>query len=209
MRILIVDDEPVGRRVAEVALAGLGHEIELASDGMEAWRAIIRKPFDVVISDWMMPELDGLELCRRVRKLTSHFTFMMLVTARDQMEDLVQGLHSGADDFITKPFSPDELRARLHAAERVIRLERTLEEQVAALQRALKEVRTLRGLLPICMYCKSIQATDEAWQRIEAYISDHSNAEFTHAICPTCYSDRVKPMLEEYRSKCEDAKRSA
>ena len=202
MRILIADDDPVGLRALQRVMEKSGHEVVTAGDGDEAWQRIEETPFDIVVSDWMMPGVDGPELCRRIRLRDQHpFCFVILLTARDTDADLVEGIMAGADDFITKPWVRDVLQARLHAAERVVRLERDLAQKVADLEQALDEVKTLRGLLPICMYCKSIQDGPEAWARIEAYISQHSEAEFSHSICPGCYESQVKPMLDEMRDR--------
>ncbi len=210
MRILVVEDDPVAQTILVHALNDLDHEVVLTQNGLDAWSHIETEDFDVVVSDWMMPQLDGVDLCRRIRTLEDRpFTFIILLTSKDTTADLVEGIHAGADDFMTKPFNRDELQARLHAAQRVLNLERALAKKVADLEQALDEVKTLRGLLPICMYCCSIRHTDEAWERIEAYISEHSEVEFTHSICPTCYDDRVKPMLEEFKEEQEEKKRKA
>lgn len=200
MRVLIADDEGVARRVAEKALEGMGHEVVAVCDGAEAWALLEREPFDVLISDWMMPEMDGIELCRRVRaREEAPFCYVMLVTRRSKTDDVVRGIMGGADDFMSKPFDRAELRARLHAAERVVSLERSLVAKVHDLERAIDEVRTLRRLLPICVYCKSIRNDQEMWNEVEEYMREHAQTEFTHSICPTCYEDEVQPMLDEMR----------
>lgn len=202
MRVLIAEDEPVARRVAQKAVEGFGHEVEIVEDGLAAWRRLQAAPFDVLISDWLMPGLDGLELCRRVRARGNRpYCYVILLTARRAKEDLVAGIMAGADDFVSKPFDHAVLRARLHTAERVTRLERDLEGKVGELQRALEEVKTLRGLLPICMYCKRIHESQDVWRRIESYVSEHSEAAFTHSICPDCYEKEVKPQLDELRGR--------
>lgn len=200
MRILVADDDPGTRRVLEVSLTSFGHTVVLAEDGEQAWQLFQQQPFDAVVSDWMMPGLNGPELCTRIRGEEDRpFCFLLMLTSRDTTGDLVEGIAAGADDFMTKPFHQDELRARLHAAGRVIELERSLARRVEDLSQALREVKTLRGLLPICMYCHSIRDDREVWERIEEYVSNHSEAEFTHSICPGCYEDRVKPMLNELK----------
>ncbi len=198
MRILIVDDDPVARRILESAIAGMGHEVATAEDGKEAWALLRNNPVDVLMTDWVMPEVDGLELCRRVRAHEGHpFTYVMLVTTRSSTEDVVAGIMAGANDFLAKPCDRAELRARLHAAQRVVELERSLAERVDELEKALHEVETLRRLLPICMYCKSIRNDEQVWDDIEEYLREHANMDCTHSICPPCYDDRVRPMLDE------------
>lgn len=198
MRILIVDDDPVARHILEDAIAGLGHDVRVAHDGGQAWELLANEPVDVLMTDWVMPEMDGLELCRRVRGQEDvPFTYVMLITQRNEPEDVVAGIMAGANDFLSKPYDRTELRARLHAAQRMVDLERSLAERVRDLEQALEEVATLRRLLPICMYCKSIRNEQQVWDEIEEYLREHANADCTHSICPTCYDDRVRPMLDE------------
>lgn len=131
MRILIADDDPVTRRRLEATLARLGHEITAVADGTRASAALLAPDGPrLAILDWMMPGADGLEVCRAVREQAAHYVYLIVLTARDRQEDLVEGLDAGADDFLTKPFDALELRARLRSGERVIELQaRLLEAQ--------------------------------------------------------------------------------
>lgn len=203
MRILIADDDPVARRVLEDAISGLGHEVSVAADGQEAWDLLRASEFDILMTDWVMPGLDGIELSQRVRtREDAPFLYVMLISDRNTTEDVVSGIMAGANDFMRKPCDRGELRARLHAAEGVVALERSLAERVRELETALHEIETLRRLIPICMYCKSIRNDKEAWDDIEEYLREHANADCTHSICPPCYEDRVQPMLDElHKSK--------
>ncbi|MEK6260976.1 MAG: response regulator [Planctomycetota bacterium] len=138
MKILIAEDEPVSRRLLQSYLQKWGHEVVLANDGGEAWRLFEQDEFRLVISDWMMPELDGVDLIRRIRATErSGHVYVILLTGRSQKEDVVEGMEAGADDFVTKPFDRDELRVRLRVGERVCELERRLAEQ----SRELTELR--------------------------------------------------------------------
>lgn len=137
MQILIADDEAVSRRMLESFLQQWGYEVLLARDGEEAWHLFEQNNAPIVVTDWMMPQVDGLELIRRIRSVPRPgYVFAILLTARSQKEDLVEGMEAGADDFLTKPFDRDELRTRLRAAERVIQLEQHLAEQNRALREA-------------------------------------------------------------------------
>jgi sigma-B regulation protein RsbU (phosphoserine phosphatase) len=130
MRILIADDARDAREILGRLLKRWGHEVVTASNGREAWEILERESIRVIISDWMMPEIDGLELCRRVRDAEwGHYVYYILLTARDDKEDLIEGMTAGADDFLTKSFNFEELRVRLRAAERILGLESALAER--------------------------------------------------------------------------------
>lgn len=203
MKILIAEDDLVSRSVLQATLERWGYEVIATSDGSEAWTALQGEdPPSLAVLDWMMPELDGLEVCRRVRANTHNLpVYIILLTARGSREDLVSGLEAGADDYVTKPFNRDELRARLNVGVRVVQLQRSLATHVRELQMALSSVKQLQGLLPICMYCKSIRNDDNYWQRVENYISEHSDAKFSHSICPSCYEKIVKPEIDKFEKK--------
>jgi signal transduction histidine kinase len=134
VKILIADDDSVSRHFLQYYLEKWGYEVTAAQDGAEAWRLFEASFFPMVITDWMMPELDGAALLRRIRaSQRPGYVYAILLSARSQKEDLVEGMEAGADDFLTKPFDRDELRVRLRAGERIIRLEHHLRETQAAL----------------------------------------------------------------------------
>ena len=143
MKVLVADDDPVSRRLLQNYLQKWGYEVTVATNGAEAWQFFEQNVFPVVISDWMMPELDGPDLIRRIRLCSNaNYVYTILLTARSQKEDLVEGMEAGADDFVSKPFDRDELHVRLRAGERIIRLEQALKDQNRALleaQAALKQ----------------------------------------------------------------------
>jgi sigma-B regulation protein RsbU (phosphoserine phosphatase) len=142
MRVLIVDDEPVNRLVLARMLRLWGHEPVQAEDGAQAWSMMQAETFRMVITDWMMPEMDGVELTRRIRSSPlGGYTYVLLLTARSGIEALVEGIEAGADDFVTKPFQKDELRARLRAGERVLQLETDLAEHNRRLTSAYASAR--------------------------------------------------------------------
>jgi phosphoserine phosphatase RsbU/P len=197
MRILIAEDDLVSRKMLEATLARWGYEVIITGDGQAAWEAL-QKPDapGIAILDWMMPGLDGVDVCRRVRaRTTGDPVYILLLTAKGNKADIVSGLEAGADDYIVKPFDREELRARLQAGIRIVTLQEALALRVRELEEALGRVRTLQGLLPICSYCKRVRNDGDYWQQVESYVSDHSDARFSHGICPDCYESVVRPQL--------------
>jgi len=188
-RVLVADDDPVSLRVLQRALEKWGHDVLIARDGTEAWQVLTGPEApQMAVLDWMMPGMDGPTICRRARAVPSTSPpYFILLTARNDYADIVAGLEAGANDYVTKPFHQAELRARVRVGIRVLKLQNRLAEQVRDLEGALKQVKQLRGLLPICMYCKKIRNDGHYWEQVESYISDHSEAEFSHGICPECY----------------------
>jgi sigma-B regulation protein RsbU (phosphoserine phosphatase) len=142
MRILIAEDDVVSRRLLHKTLEKWGHEVLVAQDGRQAWEMLRENGAPLVIADWMMPEIDGVELCRKVRAAeTPGYVYIILLTARGRKEDVVEGLEAGADDYVVKPFDREELRVRVRAGERIVRLEQTLMEQNEQLKTANGKMR--------------------------------------------------------------------
>jgi len=198
MRVLVADDEATSRHLIQTVLTGWGFEVLLAAEGGEALDILgASSPPEIVLLDWMMPGADGLEVCRRIRAAKPHATtYIILVTARGGLENVVQGLEAGADDYLTKPFDPRELRARLRAGVRIVQLQGALLERYRQLEESLKRVKQLQGLLPICSYCKKIRNDRNYWEQVDAYVASHSEAQFTHGVCPECYELHLKPQLQ-------------
>jgi len=137
MKVLIAEDEAVSRHLLQSYLRQWGHEVVAAADGAAAWRLFQEQELLLVLSDWEMPQMDGLELIRHIRQSVSGpFVYIILLTARSQKQDIIAGLEAGANDFVTKPFDRGELRVRVQAGERIIKLERELAEQNRALREA-------------------------------------------------------------------------
>jgi DNA-binding response OmpR family regulator len=199
MRVLIAEDDPVSRRVLEATLQKWSYDVTVATDGIDAWERLAKPDAPrLVVLDWMMPGLDGPEICHRVRgREDGDMFYIVMLTARSQPDDIVAGLDAGADDYVTKPFDREELRARVSTGQRIVELEERLADRVQELERALKEVKALSGLLPICAYCKRIREGEDYWQAVENYIEHHSDAHFSHGVCPDCYERIVKPELEK------------
>jgi CheY-like chemotaxis protein len=198
MHVLIAEDDRVTGEILARTLQRWNHETTVVGDGGKAWEYLRASTSPTLaVLDWMMPEMDGPEVCRRARaELPLANMYLLLVTAREGRSDVIVGLDAGADDYVIKPFDPEELRARINVGVRVLGLQQKLAERVAELQAALSNVKQLHGLLPICSYCKRIRGDDQYWQQVEGYIAQHSNAEFSHGICPTCFA-KVSAEIDE------------
>ena len=196
MRILVADDDPAIREVLENLLTTSGYEVTVASTGTEAAQVWQDEHIPFVITDWVMPGLDGEKLCNLIRSAPSPtYTYIIMVTGNDQQDDVVTGLTAGADDYMTKPYNIKELLLRVKAGIRILGLETALMAKVNELQSALDRVQTLEGLLPICAYCKRIRDNDGGWQKMETYIEGRTNAAFSHGVCPECYHLYIEPEL--------------
>jgi phosphoserine phosphatase RsbU/P len=188
MKVLIADDDPVSRRLLEASLEKWGYDAISVVNGSAAWKIMQEpQPPQLLILDWLMPEIDGLELCRRARSLRLlQSCYIILLTARATKSDVVEGLESGADDYITKPFDPGELRARVQVGKRVIDLQTALAERLNHLEEAMARVNQLQGLLPICSYCKKVRDDKNYWHQVESYVARHVDVRFSHGVCPDC-----------------------
>jgi sigma-B regulation protein RsbU (phosphoserine phosphatase) len=187
-RVLVAEDHYVSRHLLERNLMNWGFTVVTAEDGEEALAILESEDAPpLAILDWMMPKMDGLEVCARVREHANRpYVYLVLLTAKSQKEEIAAGLQAGADDYVIKPFDPDELRARLTVGQRVVELERVLARKVEDLEAALSDVRKLKELLPICMYCKSVRDDQDYWHAIDEYIHLETGTDFSHGICPSC-----------------------
>ncbi|MBP7864586.1 MAG: response regulator [Acidobacteria bacterium] len=179
--ILMVDDIPQNLQVlTEILMKGDAYEIAAAAGGAEALEAVEELSPDLVLLDIMMPGMDGFEVCRRLKASPRARDIpIIFLTAMTQTADIVRGFEEGAVDYVTKPFNATELLARVRTHLQVRRL-------IAGLQEALAQVKQLSGLVPICAHCKKIRDDKGFWDAVETYIENHSDARFTHGICPDC-----------------------
>jgi sigma-B regulation protein RsbU (phosphoserine phosphatase) len=188
MKLLIAEDDPATRSLLERILEP-DYEVVLARDGQQAWAALCESDGPrLAVLDWQMPGLEGVAICQRARLLSPQAPmYLLLLTAtRKATADALLGFDAGADDYLTKPFDSEELRARVGVGRRVLQLQVNLAERVAELEQALTRVHTLQGLLPICAWCKRIRDDRDYWVEVESYLSAHAEVTFTHAVCPQC-----------------------
>lgn len=220
-KILIVDDSENMRFLTSELLAGFGYdEVLTASTAFEAFMILTENPkmpatdvVDIILMDISMPGIDGIDACFRLK---SEMGFkdvpIIMVTNHVEPDYLNRAFEAGAMDYVTKPFNRLELHARVKSAlnlkqaidaqKRVTALVKDLlEERELALQAAKDRVKILHGLLPICASCKKIQSDSGNWSQLEAYISDHSEAEFNHGICPDCHQKLYPKIYGRFQEK--------
>jgi sigma-B regulation protein RsbU (phosphoserine phosphatase) len=196
VRVLIADDDPALRHGLFVHLLRWGYEPTLCADGTEA-RDTLRsgQPPPLALLDWNMPGVNGLELCREIRSLPHLASmYVVLLTAHSARDEMVTGLDCGADEYMVKPVDWELLRVRLQIGARIVTLQQSLAQRVRELQAALDTVKVLAGLLPICSYCKRIRDDNDYWQQLESYVSEHTNAQFSHGICPACFEHAQREL---------------
>jgi len=189
MRILIAEDDTISRKLLTTILQQLDYTVESYENGKLAWEAFQKEPASIVITDWLMPEMDGLSFTRNIRSLnTEAYTYVILLTANDASEDnYYQAMAAGIDDFLEKPLDRDKLWSRLNVAKRILSY--------------THRIGRLEAMLPICSYCKKIRDGQEYWKQVEEYMAELTGQNFSHSICPDCYEKVVKPQLDALKKK--------
>lgn len=188
MQILIAEDDFISRRLLQGVLEELGHEVIAAEDGESAFRMFERSPVRLVISDWLMPRMDGLQLVKRIRAAPlPNYTYVILLTANvGQRENYLRAMESGVDDFLAKPLDRIELSIRLKVAERILK--------------ASSRIQSLENVLTICAYTKRINFPDEGWQTLETFMHNHLGITLSHGVDPEYYERVLKPQIEELKN---------
>lgn len=189
MNILIAEDDLISRKLLTNILVELGHEVMAASDGEEAWRMYQATPTRLVISDWLMPKMDGLDLVNRIREHPkSDYTYVIMLTANvGQRENYFKAMRAGVDDFLAKPLDRIELSIRLEVAQRILI--------------ATSRIHSLENVLTICAYTKKINFPDEGWQTIEEFMRKHLGITLSHGVEPNYYEEVLKPQIEQLTSR--------
>jgi CheY-like chemotaxis protein len=184
-RILLAEDDPVSARILQAALSKFGYDPMIARDGVEAWEQFDREPVRLIVSDWMMPGLDGLALCEKVRaRPQTPYTYFILLTANHTSADNYKlAAAAGVDDFLTKPLDREAIRMRLCVAERILRY--------------TAEIRQLEEMIPICAYCHKVRDQDDYWDKVETYIQKKTGSTFSHGACPECYEKEMSKLQTE------------
>lgn len=201
-KILIVDDSPQMIKILSRIL-GMDWDICCALGGLEALQIVNEVDVDLMLLDIVMPGIDGYEVLTRLREIPRGLTLPVIcVTSMGQADSETRGLDLGACDYITKPFNQELVRLRGRNRLALKKTSDLLEKRTIELEQNLKKVRLLSGMLPICSSCKKIRDDKGYWEQIETYIAGHSEAEFTHGICPGC----VKLYFPELKTTNEPEK---
>lgn len=183
MKILVADDDALTLKILTKLLVGQGHEPATFSDGQQALFEFRKAAYPVVISDWVMPVMSGIELAQTIRGLAREsYTYFILLTSVEGKASYREAMDAGVDDFLRKPLDADELMTRLRVAERILGLS--------------GRVAQLEGILPICAYCKKIRNDSGAWVEVDRYIGGRTELEFSHGICSTC-TDKMRAGLKK------------
>ncbi len=204
--ILMVDDVPKNLQVLGNILSKEGYKISAALNGEQALNILDKATPDLILLDIMMPGLNGFEVMKKIQndKKAKEIPVIFL-TAKTEKEDVIQGIELGAVDYITKPFNATELKARVHNHLELKLSKDRLKKLNSELQTALDEIKTLKGLVPICASCKKVRDDDGYWQEVEHYVSAHTEANFSHGVCPNCmeklYPDIYQKMKKDGKIK--------
>ena len=195
-RVLCVDDDPATQVILSGIIEDAGWKPASAMNAAEARDALSANPdIQVVLLDWMLPDGSGVDLCRELKAISGALLYVILVTVRGAPEDVETGLDAGADDYLVKPVSPVEVRARVRSGFRAADAQRQLSDRMAQLESALKRVSNLESLLPLCMYCRRINSS-ETWQSVEDYLWEHVDVKLSHGCCPDCLSKLTRQLGE-------------
>lgn len=181
-RILIAEDDLVSAKVLSTLLQRLGYDVVSARDGEGAWELFNAEPTRLIVSDWMMPGTDGLSLCQKVRDRPGiPYTYFILLTAnRTTPENYALATDAGVDDFLTKPIDREALQMRLRVAERILQF--------------TAEIRQLKELIPICVYCRKVRDEEDYWEQVETYIQKETGSRFSHGACPSCCAEEMAKL---------------
>ena len=192
-RVLIAEDDLVSAKVLGALLRRLDYDVVTARDGAEAWQLFDAEPTRLIVSDWMMPGLDGLGLCEKVRARPGiPYTYFILLTAnRTTPENYTLATDAGVDDFLTKPIDREALQMRLRVAERILKF--------------TAEIRQLQELIPMCVYCRKVRDEEDYWDQVETYIQKETGSRFSHGACPEC----CEKEMAAFSAETAAAKKSA
>lgn len=196
--ILVIDDMPNNLRILDLLLTDAGYQTRLIPSGQLALTSIKNEIPDLILLDIRMPGMDGFEVCNKIKEIPGCESVpIIFISALSETEDKVKAFKSGGVDYIIKPFQTEEVLARVRTHLKIHKLQNSLELKNHDLETAIEKIKTLSGLLPICSNCKKIRDDSGYWEQIESYIGTHSEAEFSHSICPECIRELYPDLVDE------------
>lgn len=222
-KVLVVDDRPENTLAIQKTLEPLNVEVFTAQSGNEALALLLHHDFAVALLDVQMPEMDGFELAALMRdnEETNHVPIIFITAISREEKNVFKGYGSGAVDYLVKPIDPDIVRSKVRVFSQLYLQREELEAEIDArkqaqekneelireLRDALEHIKTLRGIIPICMHCKKIRDTEGFWEEVEVYVRDHSEAQFSHGLCEKCAEELYPEEAAEIRAEDENSKR--
>lgn len=207
--VLVVDDYAGNLFLSTTLLKSAGYEALEATTGQECLDAVHDYRPDLILLDVMLPDMSGIDICRKIKNDRNLKDIFVILISGIQVssEHQADGLDVGADGYITRPISNKEFLARVQAGERIKRAEDALrvkerqqQELIRQLTEALSEIKTLKGCIPICAWCKKIRNDEGCWDQLENYISKHTDASFSHGLCPDCF-EKSRNEIKELSKK--------
>ncbi len=191
--ILVVDDQPANLKVLLSFLKAHDFDVRIAENGERALSVLENEQPELILLDIMMPKMNGFETCRAIKANAKTADIpIIFMTALSALEDKIEGFAAGGVDYIVKPFEQTEVLARINT-------HITLRKQQLELEQNLAEIKRLEGILPICSFCKKIRDDEGYWQQVEQYISEHSQAVFSHGLCAECMIEHYGDLLDDPR----------
>ncbi len=189
MNILIAEDDLISRKLLQTNLEQMGYLVTASTDGQEAWDIFDRVPYRIVVSDWLMPSVNGLELCKKIRQRPdTDYTYFILLTANvGEEKNYFEAMESGVDDFLSKPLDRQQLAIRLRVAKRILK--------------DTSRIKSLENIVTMCAYTKKIKMEEESWQNIEEFIEKYLGIKLSHGIHPDYYEQVIVPEIEKLKKE--------
>ncbi len=187
MNILIAEDDLISRKLLQTNLEQMGYLVTASTDGQEAWDIFDRVPYRIVVSDWLMPSVNRLELCKKIRQRPdTDYTYFILLTANvGEEKNYFDAMESGVDDFLSKPLDRQQLAIRLRVAKRILK--------------DTSRIKSLENIVTMCAYTKKIKMKEESWQNIEEFIEKYLGIKLSHGIHPDYYEQVIVPEIEKLK----------
>src|SRR5258708_1758686 len=181
MKILVVDDDSLVRLIVRGGLKALGHEVVACESGAQAWSILRESQFHLLVTDWSMPEMDGIELTQMVRKVPREsYTYVIMLTGHESREDYLKAVRAGVDAFLVKPLDGALLEAQVSIAERIVGLQ--------------NHAKQMESIMTVCSYCKRVRDKNE-WISMERYVANEFKTLPSHTFCPSCFAEKFEPEL--------------